>query len=723
MLEAGDRRWLKDIDVDVAAWESAASLVVDKAVIEAAAIRHRDPSQSLPKLLLDLSAVMMIGGYVAACGMRRHRTNVTTVVDRDVSAVSRLFGIGEMSQSMSFDVGDLEANGLDVDDVLGGVAASNAINPHFEFVTKRARGNHHELLLSCLELGFHVGVAMTSGNQVRTSSTDIARPLEDVVAELNGLIGLETVKEQVEALTDFLNVQRQRQAQGLKAPEISHHLIFKGPPGTGKTTVARLIGEVFAALELLPHGRVVEVARQDLVGGYVGQTAIKTSEVIDRALGGVLFIDEAYALTSDESDLDYGREAIEVLLKRMEDERERFVVIAAGYPAEMDRFLNSNPGLSSRFSRTIEFPDYTPAELTQIFVSMTETNGYRLSPQAEEAASQVIERAWQRRTKHFGNARLIRNLVEDAMVRHASRLAEKDIAGVDREQLSALEPDDIPGHSTQPPSLEDVLGELNALIGLDPVKQEVRGLVDFLAVQTQRQAHGLSSADISLHLVLVGPPGTGKTTVARLIGRIYAALGLLADGHVIEVGREDLVGGHIGQTALKTTEVIDRALGGVLFIDEAYTLARGLAGDFGLEAIDTLLKRMEDDRGTLAVVVAGYPDEMGRFLRSNPGLASRFTRTIQFSSYTPDELMQIFVSLASSRGYSITPDAKRAVLEQMERAWNERDASFGNARLVRNLFEEAILRQSSRLAKSGLAGASPARLSALEVDDIAPPRS
>lgn len=451
MLEAGDRRWLAEVGVEDAAWESAASMVVDKAEIEIVAIRHRDPSQSLPKLYLGVSAVMMIGGYVAACGMLRHRTNVAMVVDRDVSAVRRLFGIEATSQSMSFDVADIEASGLDVDDVLGGVAASNAIEPHFEFVTKRARGNYHELLVSCLELGFHVGVATTSGKRGRTPSTEagkVARPLEEVVAELNGLIGLETVKEQVAALADFLNVQRRRQAQGLKAPEISHHLIFKGSPGTGKTTVARLIGEIFAALELLPHGRVVEVARQDLVGGYVGQTAIKTSEVMDRAIGGVLFIDEAYALTSSGSDVDYGAEAIEVLLKRMEDERERLIVIAAGYPAEMDEFLNSNPGLSSRFSRTIEFADYNPAELLAIFRVVTENSGYRLSPEADQAASGVIDDLWQGRGTHFGNARLIRNLVEAALMRHASRLADGDLTGVDRDQLSTLEADDIPGHTS-----------------------------------------------------------------------------------------------------------------------------------------------------------------------------------------------------------------------------------------------------------------------------------
>ena len=260
--------------------------------------------------------------------------------------------------------------------------------------------------------------------------------------------------------------------------------------------------------------------------------------------------------------------------------------------------------------------------------------------------------------------------------------------------------------------------ELNALIGLEPVKQQVKTLTDFVAVQMQRRARGLTSPEISGHLVFVGPPGTGKTTVARLIGEIYAALGLLADGHVVEAARQDLVAGYIGQTALRTNQVIDRALGGVLFIDEAYTLAAGGEEDFGREAIDALLKRMEDDRASLAVVVAGYPLEMERFLKSNPGLASRFTRTIEFPSYTPSELTRIFTSMAAERGYTLTSEATQEVGSVVDRAWQQRDDSFGNARLIRNLLEEAVLRQSSRLSKLDLAGVAPEQLSVLEASDI-----
>ncbi|MEO5632596.1 AAA family ATPase [Gaiella sp.] len=270
-----------------------------------------------------------------------------------------------------------------------------------------------------------------------------AQRLARILAELDGLIGLAPVKERVRALIAFLRVQQQRQADGLRTPNLNHHLVFDGPPGTGKTTVARLIGEIFAALGLLPHGRLVEAARQDLVGGYVGQTAIKTNAVIDSALGGVLFIDEAYSLGGTSSQ-DFGREAIETLLVRMENDRDRFVVIAAGYPVEMEAFLATNPGLASRFSRTIEFPSYTPSELMQIFVSMVADGDYTLTREASEATQALLEREWAARDSSFGNARLVRNLVEESIQRQSVRLNARVLTELTTAQLSSLEPADIP---------------------------------------------------------------------------------------------------------------------------------------------------------------------------------------------------------------------------------------------------------------------------------------
>ena len=311
-------------------------------------------------------------------------------------------------------------------------------------------------------------------------------------------------------LADYLRVQAMRREQGLKTAEISLHLLFKGSPGTGKTTVARLLGRILAALGLLRDGHVVETSRQDLVAAYIGQTAIKTNEVIDKAIGGVLFIDEAYSLTPENPDKDFGQEAIEVLLKRMEDDRSQLVGIAAGYSAEMDRFMAANPGLASRFTRTIEFPDYTPDELCQVMDKMIADSGYEFSVAGQQAARQVIEQTWQRRTRNFGNARVIRTLAEDSIIRQAARLSSGSLNVLTPELLSRLEPEDIPGYQRPATPLDDALSGLDAMIGLTEVKRQVQDLASFAAVQAKRKEQGLKATDVSRHLIFTGPTANRK---------------------------------------------------------------------------------------------------------------------------------------------------------------------------------------------------------------------
>ncbi len=270
-----------------------------------------------------------------------------------------------------------------------------------------------------------------------------------------------------------------------------------------------------------------------------------------------------------------------------------------------------------------------------------------------------------------------------------------------------------------PEPLEDLLAELDHLVGLDGVKAEVRLVTNMLQVQQLRKERGLPLVDASRHLVFTGNPGTGKTTVGRLLARIYRTLGVVDKGHLVETDRAGLVAGYVGQTAIKVTEVFDKSRGGVLLIDEAYALARGGEKDFGREAIDTLVKLIEDRRDDTVVIAAGYPVEMAEFISANPGLRSRFPKTIHFADYTDDQLLSIFAKQCEKAKYVLSPETSQAI--RMWFASQPRTQGFGNGRLARNLFEAAVANQASRLMKDRLPDAAPLTddaLLALETADV-----
>ena len=524
-----------------------------------------------------------------------------------------------------------------------------------------------------------------SGKKAKAEE-EMRRALES----LNSMIGLESVKHEVLSLKNIVEMQKRQLEQGLSVVPMSYHCVFTGNPGTGKTTVARIIAQIYKGLGILKKGHLVECDRSSLVAGYVGQTAIKTNEVVDKALDGVLFIDEAYALAKDGD--SFGQEAIDTLLKRMEDNRDRLVVIVAGYTNEMKTFIDSNPGLKSRFNRYIEFEDYSAEEMLTIFKNLATQQKHTISEDCEKTLLNIFKDVKECEDNSFGNARGVRNLFEKALINQANRLARNP-----EFEQSEFMPEDFEDGRPKKIKKVDAMAQLTSMIGLQSVKQEVLTLRNIVAAQKKRAAAGLPVLPMSYHCVFTGNPGTGKTSVARIVAEIYKDLGVLRKGHLVECDRSSLVAGYVGQTAIKTNEIIDKALDGVLFIDEAYTLAKD--GDsFGQEAIDTLLKRMEDDRKRLVVIVAGYTNEMKNFIESNPGLKSRFNRYIEFEDYTIDELVELFKKLAEGQKFVLSDGFEEQLKLVLRNILSENAATFGNGRGVRNLFEKTVLKQANRLA-------------------------
>ncbi|MEU9039309.1 right-handed parallel beta-helix repeat-containing protein [Streptomyces sp. NPDC048352] len=548
--------------------------------------------------------------------------------------------------------------------------------------------------------------ARTEPARARTPVT--AEAVDGLLAELDAMVGLREVKDEIRKLVKFLRVAEQRRAAGLpEGPVIGRHMVFSGSPGTGKTTVARVYGRLLAALGVVTGGHFTEVSRADLVGSHLGETTAMTTAVFNRARGGVLFIDEAYTLSRRfGTGTDFGQEAIDTLVKLLEDHREEVVVVFAGYSAEMREFLSANPGLQSRISRTIEFEDYSPDELVGIFEGLAGQYGFQLAEPTRAALAAHFRQV--RRTETFGNGREARRIFEAALEQQALRLADREETPSPGE-LVLLLPDDLDGvvdrglgarfaEARDSGQLDTILGELSAMVGLEGIKAAIRDLTDLIITTRRRRQAGLPADPMPSHLIFSGPPGTGKTTVARLYGSLLAALGVLARGQVVEVSRSDLVGQFVGSTALQTAEQFERARGGVLFIDEAYTLARpgGTGHDFGQEAIDTLVKLMEDHRDEVVVIAAGYTDEMTAFLDVNPGLASRFSATIAFPAYSPGELLTILAQHAERSGFE-TPDATLQAVRARIATDPERFAQ-GGAREVRKLFDEIKSAHARRIA-------------------------
>ena len=518
--------------------------------------------------------------------------------------------------------------------------------------------------------------------------------VSETLAELDKMPGMSQIKEKMKDIIECAQLQKLREEQGLPKVEISRHLVLQGPPGSGKKTVARLLGQIYYDLGITKNPQIIEVDRGDLVGSVIGETALKTKKAVEAARGGILFIDEAYTLSKGDGN-DFGQEAIDTLLKCMEDHKDDLIVIVAGYTELMSKFINSNPGLKSRFKTCIDFKDYTAEELYQIFLLLCQKHGMTIETTALEDLKKHFEKMAKNKGLNFGNGREVRNYFENTVIAHqAHRIAM--MKEPSKEELSCIKYSDFNfDQQDVRTEITEALNELSQMVGLKRVKEDVNTLLSLAQNRKQREENGYAAEAINMHMAFLGNPGNGKTTVARIMAKLLYNMGFIGEDKIVEVSSPDLIAGYTGQTAMKTRDVIINAMGGVLFIDEAYAL-NSTAGGFGDEAIAVLLKYMEDYHENLVVIVAGYEDEMEKFLNSNSGLRSRFPNVIHFEDYTADELLQIFELLCHKKQYAMTSEAKQLLHSFIK---SHKSEFRGNGRDLRNLFEKVQKKQAFRLAK------------------------
>lgn len=516
--------------------------------------------------------------------------------------------------------------------------------------------------------------------------------------ELYSLIGLNNVKKEVQKLLRTVEFNQKRLSEGLPIQEQSLHSVFTGNPGTGKTTVARLLGRVLFDRGVLPGDefKFIEVSESDLIATHIGETAVQTQAILEKAKGGILFIDEAYTLNKGKSSQhNFGLEAINTILKYMEDYRNEIMIIFAGYTKEMEQFFETNPGLKSRVPNTFFFEDYSGDEIVEMGLKNLQKSSYQLEDEAYYAMR--VKQAYSRSLDH-SNGRWIRNFNEHLMRALANRVVETQVD--DYVTIINDDIDDVLLQGTQKPeeNQKDALEQLQNLIGIEKVKKQVEQFISLAELNKKREEQGAAVSEFSLHSLFLGNPGTGKTTVARIVGKILYQKGIIPQNKFIEVSRSDLVAGYVGQTAIKTQEVLKSALGGVLFIDEAYTLSNSNEDRFGKEAIDEILKFMEDHRRDIVIIFAGYTKEMEEFLSVNSGLPSRIPNTFDFEDYTADEIIQIGLLGLKNQGYFIDVDYYTQTIESLYNKIND----CSNGRWIRNINEKIIKNLSIRVSRENV---------------------
>ncbi len=540
------------------------------------------------------------------------------------------------------------------------------------------------------------------GDKERTGEYDAARIRENLkkaaqrnssvnaYAELMAMTGLESVKETIMSMRNTAMFTRQRKDAGLPGNSINLHACFIGNPGTGKTTVARLIGQIYRDLGLLSSGHVVEESRRTLVGRYYDSESKALYDAIERSRGGILLIDDASNLYIPGESRDPGNRLIEYLLAELEGEEDKdWMLILAGSDPGMTDMLNHNRSLLSRIHHTFIFKDYEEDQLLEIAEGFCRDNRYVLSKDARIRLTEVIRRDMSVKDETFGNGRYVMNLMNMIVnVNMAGRVGR--IFSPDKMQLQVIEVCDVPGirRTGQSRSIRD----LNGLIGLEPIKRSIESHINYVKMLNMRTKLGLDSSLPPLHMIFTGNPGTGKTTVADMLGEIYASMGVLSRGEVLYVERKNLVGQHIGETEDIVSRLLKRAKGNILFIDEAYQLYSSRdSNDYGKVAMECLLTALAKDSTDMIVIMAGYEKEMKDLIEMNTGISSRFPYTFHFEDYSIDELVSIASHIVTKQNYRFTPEAMESLKFITKTEIQKKEESFGNARFIKKLITNRIL--------------------------------
>ena len=500
----------------------------------------------------------------------------------------------------------------------------------------------------------------------------------DALGELDSLIGLSSVKQSIHRVIDRAKMEKELERRGISHQNYSMHMVFSGSPGTGKTVVAKLFGQIMKDSGILKEGRVISISASSI------KSMTNFSNIIESAYGSVLFIDEAYTLSLD---------AVAELIAQMENHRDELIVILAGYSRHMQALLSSNPGFKSRIGEEIYFPDYSEEELLEIFKYMVIHRGMTIDDEALSCARDIFARIG--KAGDQGNARYVRQIFEKVESNQRIRLFNSfdDVSAIPDEELIKIDVSDFNDVAPLAHDAKDsayypksASEQLKELIGLSAVKKVISKRIDFMRAQKIQRDRGKSTSFVPAHLAFLGNPGTGKTEVANLLARILVEKNLLSVGKVIQVPAVSLAA---APTVIPS--LFENARGSIIFIDEAYTLLSSP------EAISSMVESMDRYKNEVVVIMAGYSEEMNELFYSNPGLVSRIRSQIYFPDYSDDELVQIFELMCLQREYQYDSEMPKLVKQFI--SIQDKDRYFGNARFVRNLVEEMMLNEGARTVR------------------------